>query len=264
MRVVVTGSTSAIARPLIRELSLAGHSVLETGGSNSPIWRLGQVFPSSIEADALIHLAHDRSLSLEDNYRAAKALCSSFNGPKIFLSSISAHSRSLSRYGKSKYALEDIFNNSNGCSIRAGVIYGGRIGGIFEQLRMLIQKMPVIPIVVRGRPLIFTSHIDDLVLEIISKLEVSDGCTTFAAHPKPITLNNLCNEIRNSLGQNKLLIRVPRQPVDLLSRLLVRIIPNFPMLDSLLSLSNEVSYEELSKLEVSSTSFRSFRLESEV
>jgi hypothetical protein len=260
MRIAVTGSTSAIARILMTELSLAGHSVIEMGGSNSSVWRLGQGFPPGVEADLLIHLAHDRSLSLKENSQVAQVLCASFVGPKIFLSSFSAHSKSLSRYGKSKYAMEQIFNCSNGSSIRAGIIYGGEVAGIFEQLQNLITKFPIIPILFRGRPLMFTTHIEDLVSEIVSKIGASDGRTTFSAHPLPISLENLCIQIRNSLGSSKLCVRIPKQPIDWFSKTLVQIFPNFPMLDSLLSLSCEANYEELSKLKVSTTKFRPFEL----
>jgi nucleoside-diphosphate-sugar epimerase len=262
MRVAVTGSTCAIASHVVAGLSSAGYTVIETGGSTSNIWRLGQEFPLGLDADALIHLAHDRSLTVKQNIQAASLLCTSFKGPKIFLSSFSAHSKSLSRYGKSKFAMEDLFNKSNGASIRAGVVYGNQVGGIFEQLENFIAKLPIIPVILRGHPLLFTSHIDDLVFEILSKLRAVDGQTTFAAHPKPITLKNLCIEISHSGGFQKPFLFIPKQPIDSIARLLIRVIPNFQLMDSLLSMSCEVSYGELSKLKVPETTFRPFSLSS--
>lgn len=262
MRVAITGSTCAIARHVVAGLSSVGHSIIEIGGSKSNVWRLGQEFPLGLNADALVHLAHDRSLTVKENIQAANKLCRSFDGPKVFLSSFSAHSRSLSRYGKSKFAMEELFNKSNGASIRAGVIYGTQVGGIFQQLEYYIGKLPIIPIVSRGRPLLFTSHIDDLVFEILSKLKAVDGQTTFAAHPEPITLKNLCIEINHSGGFEKPFLLIPKQPIDLILRLLIRVFPNFQLMDSLLSISCEASYEELSQLNFPKITFRPFSLNS--
>ena len=260
MRVAVTGSTSLIGQRLIVKLSDEGHTPIPFGGSKSNIWQIGQECPSDLDFDGLVHLAHDRSLSVDENIRAATALCSSFDGPKIFLSSFSAHSKSISKYGKSKYAVETIFNKSNGSSLRAGVVFGDKVDGIFAQLEMLISTLPMLPLPYRGTSLLFTTHIDDLIAEIVSHLNQCEGSTTFAANPMPLSLANLCFEIQKSIGLRKRTVKVWRQPMDLFLRLLVRLFPEFPMADSLLSLSYEASYEELSKLQVPHSTFRSFEI----
>jgi nucleoside-diphosphate-sugar epimerase len=263
MRIAVTGSTSVIGQRLLSRLIVSGHTPIALGRKELIVWHIGQELPKNLDFDLLIHLAHDRSLSLKQNVEAAKILCSSFRGPKLFLSSFSAHSKSLSKYGKSKYEIENVFSQENGISLRAGVVYGDQVGGIFAQLVFLIKSSPVIPIPFRGSPMLFTSHIDDLIEEIILSLEQIDGFTTFAAHPMPITLNSLCLQIQNSLGTRKQMIKVGRQPLEIFLRFLSYFFPNFPMADSLLSLSREASYEELSKLKAAQSNFRSFRIDSE-
>ena len=171
--------------------------------------------------------------------------------------------KSISKYGKSKYEIENVFSKENGISLRAGVVYGEQVGGIFAQLVFLIKSSPVIPIPFRGSPMLFTTHIDDLIEEISLSLEQIDGLTTFAAHPMPITLNSLCLQIQNSLGTSKHTIKVWRQPLEIFLRFLTYFFPNFPMADSLLSLSREASYEELSRLKTAQSNFRSFRIDSE-
>lgn len=260
MRVAVTGSTSVIGQRLLAKLIDMGHTPVPFGGSQSSIWRIGQECPSDLNLDALVHLAHDRSLTVHENIEAAAILCKSFQGPKIFLSSFSAHSKSKSKYGQSKYATETIFNNSNGASMRAGIVYGDKVEGIFTQIELLIRKLPLIPLPYRGSSILFTTHIEDLVTEIIANLEQCDGRTTFAAHPMPITLSNLSYQIQKMLGMNKPTVNVWRQPLDILLRLLVRLLPNFPMADSLLSLSREASYEEISKLRIAHSKFREFKI----
>lgn len=260
MRVAVTGSSSVIGQRLLVKLSEAGHTPIPFGGSKSDIWQIGKECPTGLNLDALVHLAHDRSLTVKENIEAAKVLTSSFNGQKIFLSSFSAHSKSISIYGQSKYAIEGIFNASNGSSLRAGVVYGDTVEGIFTQIELLIRKLPLIPLPYRGSSLLFTTHIEDLISEIIRSLDQSEGVTTFAAHPMPITLKNLSFQIQKMLGLNKPTVNVWGQPLDILLRLLVRLLPNFPLVDSLLSLSHEASYEELSKLKIARSNFREFKI----
>jgi nucleoside-diphosphate-sugar epimerase len=260
MRVAVTGSTSIIGQRLVSKLSEAGHTPIPFGGRESNIWRIGQECPADMNLDALVHLAHNRSLSLKENIVGATVLCNSFVGPKIFLSSFSAHSRSISKYGQSKYAVESIFNKSNGSSLRAGVVYGDKVEGIFAQIEILIRNLPLVPLPYRGSSLLFTTHIDDLIVEIMQSLDQPSGATTFAAHPMPISFHNLALQIQKALQIKKPTIRISRQPLDVLLRTFVRFLPNFPMADSLLSLSREASYEELSKLKVAKSEFRQFKI----
>jgi hypothetical protein len=76
----------------------------------------------------------------------------------------------------------------------------------------------------------------------------------------PITFNNLSFQIQKKLGMNKKTINVWRQPLEFLMKFLVRLVPNFPMADSLLSLSREASYEEVSKLKIPNFNFREFKI----
>jgi len=260
MRIGVTGSTSVIGQRLIAKLSKIGHTPVPFGGSQSDIWQIGEKCPSEMDLDVLVHLAHDRSLTIEENIDATDILCKSFEGRKVFLSSFSAHSKSISKYGQSKFAMENIFNNTNGCSLRAGVVYGDKVEGIFAQIELLIRKLPLIPLPYRGSSLLFTTHIDDLISEILLLLNQSESVTTFAANHIPTSLHNLSFQIQKNLGVKRPTVRIPRQPLDFLLRTLVRGLPNFAMADSLLSLSREASYEEISKLRIPSSSFREFKI----
>ena len=260
MRIGVTGSTSVIGQRLIAKLSEAGHEPVPFGGSESSVWQIGQKCPTDLKIEALVHLAHDRSLSVKENIKAANVLCDSFMGRKIFLSSFSAHSKAVSKYGQSKYAMESIFNNSNGSSLRAGVVYGEKVEGIFAQIELLTSRLPIIPLPYRGTSLLFTTHIDDLIAEIVSELDSSGNLTSYAAHSMPMSFNNLSAQIQKKLGTNKKTIKVWRQPLDLSLKFLARLVPNFPMADSLLSLSSQASYEELSKLKIPNSNFREFIL----
>ena len=181
-------------------------------------------------------------------------------GPKIFLSSFSAHSKSVSKYGQSKYPMESIFNLSNGSCLRADFVHGDKVEGIFAQIELLIRRLPPYSTSLSGNSLLFTTHIEDLISEIISNLDQSEGVTTFAAQSMPVSLHNLSFQIQKMMGLKKPTINIWRQPLDVLLRLLVQVLPNFPMADSLLSLSCEASYEEVSKLKIPNSNFREFKI----
>jgi nucleoside-diphosphate-sugar epimerase len=260
MRIAVTGSSSGIGKQLVSKIFELGHTAIPVGRMQVNLWELGEALPRNLHIDALIHLAHDRSLSLEKNIQAALALCNSFDGPKVFLSSFSAHSKSISIYGRSKYEIENVFARFNGCSLRAGVVYGNNVGGFFAQIEKLVKKSLIVPIPYRGQPLLFTTYIGDLINEIIINLELSRGSSIFAAHDRPISLQELVLQINECSGSKKATIQLWREPLNTSSRLAAKINLNIPMLDSLLSLSSQASYEELSKLGLPRSKFRPFNL----
>ena len=262
MRIAITGGTSGIGLRLIEKLNESGYETITLGRRGSRIWQLGDVFPQNLEVDVLIHLAHDRKLSIAENVAAARLLCDSFTGEKIFLSSLSAHRNSRSKYGKSKYEIEKIFTESKGSSLRAGIVYGSKVGGIFTQLETLLGKSRIMLVPYRGIPTLLTTHIDDLISEIISMLSRTSSDTVFAANSYPISLNELLRQISSNTGPKQYFVALPRQPLNVLLGLLVHLAPNFPMADSLLSLSSTVDYEELSSLQLPQTEFRAFNLES--
>ena len=262
MRVAITGSTSHVGQHMVAKLSRSGHQVVPLGGSQSKLWKLGDVLPKNLKVDALLHLAHDRSLTLKENVESAVILTDSFAGPKIFLSSFSAHSKTISKYGKSKYEIEKVFKNNNGTSLRAGVIYGEKMGGIFQQLESLLVKIPLVPIPFKGDSLLFTTHIEDLSDEILLMLNQSTSSTTFAAHPMPISLYALCLELQASMGLKKKFIRLSNHPTKVILQVIRMFHLNIPMADSLFSLSTNVSLEELSELRIAKSNFRSFELNS--
>jgi len=261
MRVGVTGSTSGIGDHLIKKVLKLGHTAIPLGRTQINSWRLGEGISQNLKLDVLVHLAHDRSLSVNSNISAAEVLCKSFGGHKIFLSSFSAHSKSKSIYGKSKYELENIFSKFNGNSLRAGIVYGSNVGGFFANLQNLVSKPLVTPIPYRGSPLLFTSHIEDLVDEIIINLEFPKNSNIFAAHPVPISLQELVINIKEAAGIKSFTFPMPREPLDSGLKLLSKIVPSVSIADSLLSLSSQASYEEISRLSMPKTKFRAFDLE---
>jgi nucleoside-diphosphate-sugar epimerase len=185
-------------------------------------------------------------------------LCGSFPGKVVFLSSLSAHSRAISNYGRSKYAMEEIVEKSGGISLRAGIVYGESSTGIFEQIEKIIQKYKVIPLIYGGKSIAFTTHIDDLISEIIDSLQKNSSLRVFAANMTPISLRAIFNQIARKTESKRFFLPIPRQPLDLLVRLMVKLLPRIPLGDSMFSLSRQVSHGELSQLTIPKTTFREY------
>jgi len=258
MRVFLTGSSSSIGREMSARLVNAGHEVVKAGGSESTIWKLGDEFPAHIHADALIHLAHDRSMTLEQNTSAVEILTRSFGGYVIFLSSISSHLNSKSVYGKSKYLSEQIFLQNGGLVLRAGVVCGQNVEGIYRTLYQLISKFRIVPVPFAGTPRLFITQIDDLCQEVLAHLQRKTTGVILAAHPWPISLNSLIKSIVSVTDKKKLLLSIPIYLTNFGLRLGVLMRINHPLVDSLRSLESEISLIELSALEPTITNFRSF------
>lgn len=260
MRVVITGSTSAIGRNLSKKLEAYGHETIPLGGRGSQIWILGEPLPRNLNADALVHLAFDRRMSFEKNILASKVLVESFQGYKLLLSSLSAHISSSSIYGRSKYQSEKVFLDKSGSVIRAGIVFGPESQGIFQTLTMFVKQLPLIPLPFSGRSRMFTSHIDDLTSEIVSTIMEKREGVIFAANPWPISLQQVIRKIQEYEQTAKFKLELPI-PAYLLNFLffLFKII-NFqnPTLDSLKSLQYELNLSDFSQLKPAVNEFRNF------
>lgn len=261
MKVIVTGSNSVIGQHLCKKLSGLGVDVLMLGGRTSDLWKLGEILPSHIKADVLIHLAHDRASSLSENVKNGYLLCNSFVGQKILLSTLSAHSSAISKYGRSKFSLEKVFLEAGGIVLRAGYVHGAEGLGISGKLNTLVKKLPIIPIPYMGESVFYESHLEDLINEIISSLEETESKIIFAANATPIRMDTLLRCIAKNNSLKRLFIRFPTKPFEKSIELLSRIAPNIYILDSLLSLSVQTSESEVLRLTPPKTEFRcSYRI----
>jgi nucleoside-diphosphate-sugar epimerase len=258
MRIIITGSTCQIGRRLVERLKSEGHEITSLEGRQSRTWRIGEAIPPDFPADALIHLAHDRSHSFQESRENALVLCKSIEGKKVFLSSLSAHSKSISNYGKSKYETEMVFSEFGGVSLRAGVVYGNEMSGIFQQIQNLILSSRLIPLPNLGNFLVFTTHIDDLINEIIDALESTSPKVVLAANPNPITFGKLCKLLSLELDLKRYFIPVPNQPFERIVRIIAKFFPKIYALDSLLSINPQASCMELSELAFPKNNFRSY------
>jgi len=257
MKLLITGASSSVGLEIYKRLQTLGHEAYSVDIGQTKKWRLGDLLPPS-DADVLIHLAHDRDLSIKQNIVAANRICESFKGRIIFLSSLSAHSQSRSKYGRSKFNIEKIFLRESGIILRAGIIFGKDINGIYLKLVNILKKFRIIPIPYRGNSILFVTDIDDLVNEIIFVINSKVASPIFAAHYFPISLYELLEQISKKENLLNRFVLIPSQPFDIILRVISKLFTKFHILDSLLSVSKSVSYTELSKLVPPHTKFKKF------
>lgn len=255
MKIVITGSSSAIGRHLVRECLASGHEVLEFAGSSSSHWKLGDCFPRDLYADVLIHLAHDRKMGLQEHNNANLKLAKSFDGYKIYMSSISAHRQTKSTYGQIKLTGEEFFSEHNGGALRAGIVFGEEVGGIYSTLKHIVSSAKYVPLPFRGNSRMFTTHVSDLCNELIKMAESGQRGIVFAANPQPQTFRSLVLDIADPEQQIKLIeISNFLTNTFLLVAKVLKI--RMQIVDSLRSLQCEVSATELSELVSPTTVFR--------
>lgn len=112
----------------------------------------------------LIHCAYSKK-NIEENEIAARHILNEMKrvGIKqsVFLSSISASSKSGTNYAKQKNRLEHMFLKQAGIVIRAGLVIGK--GGLFLNTLSFIKRFRLLPVIGKGDQKVFFIGIEDLI-----------------------------------------------------------------------------------------------------
>lgn len=198
MHILLTGATGYIGSRLLEIAISDGVSVTILGSmppryADAPnvrgfAWRLGapieaaafsSLSPGS-PVNAVIHLAHDwKSLEgptelnragttlLRDAARAAAV-------PRfIYVSSMSARSDALNRYGRIKAAVESLLEPSSEVAARIGLVYGGQPLGLYGTMLALTRLSPVLPMIDAGQ-LVQPIHLDEVCRGLLNLAQRAD------------------------------------------------------------------------------------------
>ncbi|HXW80684.1 MAG TPA: NAD-dependent epimerase/dehydratase family protein [Acidimicrobiales bacterium] len=127
------------------------------------------VAPGLLEGvDLLVHCAYDMRLrapadiwrvNVDGSRRLLEAACNAGVGRVIVVSSMSAFEGTAQLYGRAKLEIEAHAKAFGALSVRPGLVYGPRAGGMAGTLARL-SRLPVVPLVA-GRAYQFTVHEDD-------------------------------------------------------------------------------------------------------
>ena len=123
----------------------------------------------------------------------------------IYLSSFSATEDALSHYGKNKYKIEKLFDENTDLIIRPGLVVGN--GGLYKNIKSIIIKSSMIPLIGGGRQPVQTIEIYTLAQAIQGGIEKDISGFHNVAKEKPIYIKDLYKLIAEE--QNKRVKFIP-------------------------------------------------------
>ena len=167
--------------------------------------------------DLLVHCAYDMTLRRRadvwrvnvDGSRRLLELASAIGvGRVVVLSSMSAFDGTTQLYGQAKLQIEAYAQEIGACSVRPGLVYGPRAGGMAGTLSRL-ARLPVVPLV-GASSYQFTVHEDDFA-DAISALVAAEHVPTGPigiANPLPVSFRQILDRLAREQGRQCRFLRV--------------------------------------------------------
>ncbi len=228
--VVLTGASGFIGSELAREFLAQGWQVralardpqrATLAGDPRLTWSRGELGADLDEAvwlgaELLVHAAwatdtRDPAAAAQQNIQGAERLFAQAENAgvrRLFVSSMSAHPRALSWYGRSKLQIEGMLNPSRDLVVRPGFVLGH--GGVHQRLAGLIARLPFIPSFYGGNQPVQTIAVAELCQGIVRAAVKQRSGRLVLASAQAITLDTFYRAIADSLGQpRKPLIHLP-------------------------------------------------------
>jgi nucleoside-diphosphate-sugar epimerase len=189
-------------------------------GSRARPFTMGGPQPADLltGVDVLIHCAYDmtlrqpsdiREVNVEGTRKLLQLARASGVGRVVVLSSMSAYEGTQQIYGLSKLAIEDHARELGACSIRPGLVYGPRAGGMAGTLGRL-ARLPLVP-VMAPHALQFTVHEDDLAEAVVALIGADQlpAAPIGVANPEPVPFSRILKGLARQQGR-----RARTVPVD--------------------------------------------------
>jgi nucleoside-diphosphate-sugar epimerase len=222
----VSGASGYLGSRICTTLESEGIQVVRLVRNPDPTNRMERRFElgGPIDADTLssvetlVHAAYDLSvtrrtdiwrINVEGTRRLLEAAHEAGVRRIIVVSSMSAFEGTGQLYGRSKLEIEEITAGFGGCSIRPGLVYGDRPGGMAGALRK-ITKLPIIPLPA-GEARQYPIHEDDLmkVIAALSALDELPSGPIGVAPKSPVTFRDLLCYFAVQEGRRCRFIPVP-------------------------------------------------------
>lgn len=224
MRILITGASGFIGSHLVRYAESRGHEVIAlarsgkvAGASAVFHWAFGEPMPEALPGDiqCAVHLAHDFSgtdaaeRTVASTFAAIGELRGRGIRRQLFYSSYSSGEHAVSRYGRTKYAIERALRDSDDVFIiRPGLVLGD--GGIYGRIRKFAQTFPLIPLPGGGKDPVPVIPIDTLCRETLV-------CATADECPREInlfevelrTLRQLAEDAAREAGRRPRILPIP-------------------------------------------------------
>lgn len=241
-RVLITGATGYIGRRLVAAALDSGfevvaavrdpHRVAPAPGLTAAAWDLSAAEDAGelvAGLDAVIHLAvildpgpeADEDANVDGSRKLLDATRRQGVGRFVFLSSQSARDDAPTRYGRSKWQIEQLLTEPGEVAIRVGMVSGGPPRGVYGQLLKLLKRSPMVPVIRPGAPL-YPIHVDDLcgvILEATAGPESAAGLTRAAPAAETAFSDYLRLLARRRLGLRRWQIPIPAPLALILARI---------------------------------------------
>ncbi len=207
MLIGITGATGFVGLNLTKEITRFGEVIEIRSINGKEKYRLN--FPSNIaivKPQILIHLAISRSYANEnghdENLLGLQRIVEESKENKemiiIYLSSLSSHSSSASKYGRSKFNCEEFLKNVElAYIVRAGLISAVPPGGFDARLRKIANMPLVLPSI--SNLYIHVTHIQQITNAIEAILDYPFDQklkSLIIAKQEPVSLTNYLLSVR--------------------------------------------------------------------
>jgi NADH dehydrogenase len=223
-KIIITGAGGFIGSYLVEYFHTRGYEVLALT-HNTPencidgvqyrnFFLGGYLYQKDFEAaDYVVHCAYmpyskKNFDANEINFQGTKDLYFlswRYNVKKfIYISSLSAHEKAKSNYGRTKFKIEQIIDINKDVIIASGLVIGN--GGLYGSINNFIKKHKFIPLINRGKQSIYTVDIDKLAVAIENTCLNNLHGKFIVANKEPISLKELFNKI--ALSHNKKIIYI--------------------------------------------------------
>jgi nucleoside-diphosphate-sugar epimerase len=232
--VAVTGAAGFVGRALCRALVARGYTVralvrnpadVDLGpGVTAGRCNLPEEIDDSLLAgsDVLLHAAwatretdpeRARRVNEDGTRRLLDAAGRHAVPRRVFVSSIAARADAPSAYGRSKWAIEALFDRPDDLVLRPGLVLGAGGQGLFQQLLGAAERLHVVPLFAGGRQPLQTVHIDDLCAAVTTAIERKLTGTLAIAEPNPIAMKDFLRAMTRARGIRCLFVPLPFAPV---------------------------------------------------
>jgi nucleoside-diphosphate-sugar epimerase len=221
MKAVITGISGFIGGALGRRLQGAGWLVTGLGRRDPGLpdvpfskGTLGEPAEPGVFRDTalVLHAAHDMGSGPHvRNVEGTKIWFAQARtegaARQVFLSSVSAHARAPSRYGRSKWVLERFFVENGEIVLRPGLVAGR--GGSFGRLAAFLERHRVAP--VPGGPALRTTltDLDALATVLLRVATLASGSVHNVFEPETVTLVDLARLIRRAQSSRGWVVALP-------------------------------------------------------